>query len=425
LTIRWSGDYRVLGQATAPVNIATTLYSDGRISFTYGAGNQTAAPYLDSLQTCGPKASGISNGHGTYVRDFRLDNYDKASTYTFTPPFGASSTPTGTITTLKAGDHTSDAFPVKGTASDSKSPVSSVDVFIDGVQREGVAPDAAGNWSAFIGSTTGLAPGEHSLIARITNARGAWADVPAAPLKFTVDAEQSVPAVIVVEKPAPGATISGAFTVSGYAYIPGDHLIQSVDTLIDGITRDHTVYPGFRFDLCDTLKQALYCPFIGFTGTFDSVQVSPPLANGAHTLQTRAVDTNGHVTLSNPMTIIVNNPAAKFAGMLETPAANATVSGVTTISGYVYSPGHRIINVVLNIDGSFYTGVTINQPRPDVCPKLPDANACPNIGFRINFDTGRLLNGLHILGIEAVNEVGEYFDFTGRNGIGMNIFVKN
>jgi hypothetical protein len=55
------------------------------------------------------------------------------------------------------------------------------------------------------------------------------------------------------------------------------------------------------------------------------------------------------------------------------------------------------------VDGSSYTAIPYGTALPDVCAQLPDVAACPRIGFAVNFDTTRLSNGPHVLGVFVDN----------------------
>jgi hypothetical protein len=112
-------------------------------------------------------------------------------------------------------------------------------------------------------------------------------------------------------------------------------------------------------------------------------------------------------------------------GVLESPVNNATLSGSVTFSGYMYSTGQKIAQGLAIVDGVQYGLVKLGIARPDVCPSLPNADACPNIGFTFTFDTTKLQNGPHVLGIEGVNARGDYAIFPSVTSSGINIFVKN
>ena len=187
MTFRWAGEYTPFAQAPVPVNYAATLFGDGRIVFNYGSGNQIQAA---SGSVCGPQASGSSNGHDTYSGVFTFTNYENAANIILSPPFGATSTPTSTVTSPQPGQHVQDLLTVSGTASDSGGALRSVDIFIDGVQRARWRSGGSRvNWTAagmLNLPSLGLQPGDHTLYLRVANAGGATADVPDPVVTFTL-----------------------------------------------------------------------------------------------------------------------------------------------------------------------------------------------------------------------------------------------
>jgi hypothetical protein len=427
ITFRWAAEYTPFAQQPVPVNYAVTLHSDGRIGYNYGSGNHIQ-PATGS--TCGPQAAGLSNGHDTYVATLVFTNWENAANVTYNPPFHPTSTPDGTITAPQPGAHVQDLLTISGTATDSTI-LRSVDIFIDGVQRTRIGLSGTrASWNAgtFNLPSLGLKPGDHTVQVRVTNAAGATSDVPSPAVAFTMDPGMASLPMVAIERPMAGATITGNLTVSGYAY-DADLRVSAVDTLIDGVTRGVTSYGTSRTDICGPLSPAPpNCPAVGFTGTFGTVEANPPISNGKHTLQVRVRDAMGRLIFypDTPITFTVNNPPiAKIIGVLETPNTNATLSGVTTISGYVYSPGHRITSVSVRVDGTIYASQTPNLSRPDLCPGLPDADLCPAIGFRVTIDTSQFLNGPHIVGVRAVNELGDFLVFPAEVNGGINIFTKN
>jgi hypothetical protein len=427
VTFRWASEFGALDDTRKPVNVAATLYNDGRIAFLYGSGNQSVDSPATGSQ-CGPTPVGISNGHDTYAPYYVSSNFQNQTVLHFDPPFNDSSLPTATITSPRAGDQVQDILKLAGTAADTSAVVTYVDVYIDDVLRVHTTPTGAPlTWASTL-NIADLKPGDHTLKIRVTNARGGFSDVPSAPLTFTVNPGKAFPPVVTIEQPADNATVKGVFTVKGYAYDTGLR-VSRVDTLIDGFVFAGTIYGAARTDITAGMNpQPLNGSGIGFTGSFSTVEGTPPIPDGVHTLQVRVVDQTGRFTLypDTPLQITVKNgAAAPVTGVLEAPASNATLSGSVTVTGYMYSAGQKILGGYLLVDGQPYQTIASSLPRPDVCPSLPNADACPNIGFSVTLDTTKLLNGPHVLGIEGFNARGDYaiFPLTVKNGI--NVTVKN
>ena len=429
ITFRFAGEFTGLGQAASPTNYAATLYSDGRIQFNYGSGNQTVDTSAN-FNECGPAVYGLGNGHDVYSAAVASGNFENHAVVRLDPPFQNSSVPAATITDPKDGDHVQDILMVSGTASDSSAFVVALDVMVDGVNRAHLVPTGSPlTWSTALSlPALGIQPGSHTLAVRATNSRGAFANLPATPISFTMDPGTAFPPTVVLESPADGDTVSGRLSVKGYAY-DASLRITAVDTLIDGFVYGPTSYGASRSDICAALSPAPpNCPAIGFAATLATVEAFPPVPDGPHTLQVRVRDQTGRLTLypSTPLNITVQNgTAAPVIGVLESPAPNAALSGTVTVSGYVYSPGQTIASAFVIVDGRSLALVKLGVPRPDVCASLPQANACPNIGFTYTLDTTKLLNGPHVLGIEGINARGDYAIFPNQAGRGITIFVQN
>jgi hypothetical protein len=429
ITFRWAGQFTGIDQTANPTNYAATLFSDGRIQFNYGTGNQTVDNSA-SFNECGPAVLGLGNGHDVYSTAYASGTFENLVTVHFDPPFHNSSLPSATIATPKPGDHVQDILLVSGTASDSAASVSALDVFVDGVNRAHLVPSGQPlTWSTTLNiAGLGIAQGDHTLAIRVTNARGGFVNLPATPLTFTVDPGTAYPPVIAVESPADGATIKGNLALKGYAY-DANLRISAVDTLIDGFVYGPTTYGLTRSDICNPLTaKPSNCPAVGFTASLPTVEAFPPIPDGPHTLQVRVHDQTGRLTLypATPLHITVQNGTpAPVIGVLEAPASNATLSGTVALSGYMYSAGQKMAAGYVIVDGLLYGSAKLGVARPDVCPSLPNADACPNIGFTFNLDTTKLLNGPHVIGIEGVNARGDYAIFPSVVGLGIDVFVQN
>jgi hypothetical protein len=430
VTFRWAGEYTAVGQAPSPTAYAATLYSDGRVQFNYGPTQNQTVMTPSTFSECAAPTAGIANGHGVYSSSVGFATFQNEATISFNPPLHTPSLPTAAITTPKAGDHVQDILTVSGTATDSATFVTFVDVLIDGVNRAHVTTSgASGAWTSTLNiGALGITGGDHKLAIRVTNARGGFANLPATPITFTVDPGTAFAPVVAIERPLDGATITGPLSLRGYAY--GTTLrVSSVDTLIDGFVYAGTSYGASRTDICTGLSPAPpNCPNVGFTGLFETLEAFPPIPDGPHTLQVRVRDQTGRFTLypATPLKITVKNgAAAQIVGVLEAPKSGAVLSGTVTVSGYVYSPGQKITRAVLMVDSVLKTAVTIGVSRPDVCASLPAADACPAIGFTFQYDTRQLLNGPHALGIYAENDRGDYVAFPLIQNGGINVFVQN
>jgi hypothetical protein len=124
--------------------------------------------------------------------------------------------------------------------------------------------------------------------------------------------------------------------------------------------------------------------------------------------------------------INVNNAAAMSPrGALTTPQPNDKLTGAVKVSGYAYAPAGRITHVQLVVDGYPLTELPYGVDRTQVCTNLPDATACPNIGFEATFDTTRLVNGPHNFLIVLQDDRGNASMLPAIGFSGINVIVTN
>jgi hypothetical protein len=446
VTFRWAAETvsPFFGVAGSPVNFAATLFNDGRIEFHYGAGNSNLASSL-TASGCSPGPTmGISNGHGVYNQTVLLLSLNNAATLHVDPPFNYSSVPVGNLESPAPDQRFQDILQVSGVAYDSVAFVSRVDVFIDGVQRTRLTANLARpdfcsgqtvrgcpnvGFSAPLNlASMGLAQGAHTLFARVTNSRGATFDFPDSPVNFFMDPGQSRLPYGSITNHSDGDTVTGTLIVQGYV-ADDDLRILSVDTLIDGVTYGPTTYGLAAPDVCASLStKPPNCPNAGFLVRVNTLEAFPPVPDGVHTLQIRARDETGRLTLlpETLMSVNVSNGAAvPIAGVLGSPQPNDHLTGTIQISGYAYSQGRRIFSATLLVDGASYSAIPYGTPLPDACAQLPDVAACPRIGFALDFDTTRLSNGPHVLGVLLRNDRGDSVTIPRLDNGGINVFVDN
>jgi hypothetical protein len=446
VTVRWAGETDPPFGGSMPAsaaNFAATLYSDGRIEFRYGKGNTELSSTSMPL-SCGPgPVAGLSPGRDSYVAQTFPASFTERTTVRWDPPFGMSSIPFAAIETPRPGDTLQDVLTVSGVAYDSASPLTRVEVLVDGVRRASSSvnqqrPDFCANenvpgcpkigWSAVI-NTSALQPGDHRLQVRVSNSRGGFADYPQPALVFHVAPGKSHIPFGKLESPTAGAVVSGALTVRGYVAAPGIRVL-SVDTLIDGVSYGPTSYGIRRDDICNSLDpRPSNCPGVGFQLLLNPRSALPPIADGAHSIQMRIRDEAGRYTLVPEEAVpfrVENGARLHVAGAVTSVRPGETVKGTIQISGYAYVPGGGIRSATLYVDDVLNYGTMVyGLPREDICAALNGIAACPNIGFSTTFDTTRLSNGPHTFSVVLSTNTGESFRLPLYGTPVLSIVVEN
>ncbi len=448
VTFRWAAETRTPFTGVLPgqpVNFAATLFTDGRIQFSYGSGNHELGSAL-TFSGCGPGPTvGISNGHEVFTQTVVASSYENLSVLHFDSPFGDGIAPAAKLESPSNNQHFQDILQVTGVAYDPFAFVSRIDVFVDGVavartsqtvnrpdfcatQNVNGCPRVGFSLPLDLGAL-GLAIGSHTFQIRVTNSRGILKNFPDDPLTFIVDAGHGRVPYGKIEAPIAGATVSGNVSVRGYV-ADDDLRILSVDTLVDGVTYGPTLYGLPRTDICNALTtKPPNCPNIGFQLSLTTSGGFPPVPDGQHTLQVRARDETGRFTLSpdTPITITVKNGApVAILGALESPKTNDQLSGTVHMTGYAYSPGQKVVLGLVVVDNFFsYGTVRYGLARPDICGGLSGVAACPNIGFTFDLDTKFIFNGPHTLGVLFVNDHNDQAFIPNLVNGGINVFVNN
>jgi hypothetical protein len=205
-----------------------------------------------------------------------------------------------------AGATSSGALSISGWAVSKASPVTAVDILIDGVPMGAAAyglarqdvctayPNSAGcpnvGWYYVLDTRT-LADGPHTVEAVEETAGGSAVGTQ----KFNVsNAGLSSAVSMVIDAPAPNSKLSGTYPVSGWA-IDNNDSIASVAITVDDLPQGFASYGGQRTDVCNVFPGRAGCPNVGWSSTLDTTQFE----NGSHTLTVTVKSTHGDVlTLS-------------------------------------------------------------------------------------------------------------------------------
>jgi hypothetical protein len=447
ITFRWAASTRTILARPEPVNFAATLWEDGRIEFRYGSGNRNLAtdfPFFGCPVST--PTIGISKGNETFVQFSQLrgrPSLENASPVQFLPGEGFSSIPDVTLQRPDAGQTFQGVLNGRAVISDPLDTAARALVYIDGVYRANAlrqpgrppecvsiqANDCAEFQFNLDLNSLGIEPGRHELKLRAVNFRGGFRDHPESPLVFTVEPGQALLPTAVIELPSNGAEVSGLTRVRGYAY--AERLrVTAVEVLVDGLTVGRGLLT-LRPDICNNLDpRPVNCPNVGFDIPVNTAGTFPPIPDGRRRLQIRVIDETGRMTLfpETPLEINVSNGSNHAPrGALVTPTNNSRVRGSINVWGYAWDPDGRITQVQLLINGELRATIPYGETRPGECANLPDVAACPDIGFALDFDTRRLLNGPQVLGVRAVDNRGAavILPSPSPNAGGITIFVEN
>lgn len=206
------------------------------------------------------------------------------------------------IETPAAGAISSGALSISGWAVSQASPVTEVDILIDGVPMGGAQyglarqdvcaayPSSTGcpnvGWYYVLDTRT-LADGPHTIEAVEETASGSAAMTQ----KFNIsNAGLSSSLRMVIDSPVSNATLSGTYLVSGWAIDDSDS-IASVAITVDDFPQGFASYGGPRTDVCYVFPGRQGCPNVGWSSTLDTTQFQ----NGSHTLAVTVKSTHGDV----------------------------------------------------------------------------------------------------------------------------------
>jgi hypothetical protein len=312
----------------------------------------------------------------------------------------------------------SSRFTFSGWATSSSSPVAGVAIQVDGSLLGnaiyGLArPDACAavpaqgagcpnvGWSYSL-DTALLNDGAHTLQVVATTANGTHTarSVPfnVANLTSPVDSLRTS-----IEVPsASNNSVRGTTMFSGYAYDVNSQMDKvqlyfdiNISLLAGAFSGAPAVIGASRPDVCTNSGNAPNCLASAWSYSLNTV----PLSNGVHTVTVIATAKNGDRKTSTA-SFSVNNPDPSITAVVNTPAANAQVSGLATASGWALDTRLPISKVELLVDGSpspstpaqaYFGGY-----RPDVCTSVTSID-CPNVGWSLPIDTTQLANGQHTL----------------------------
>lgn len=208
--------------------------------------------------------------------------------------------------------------------------------------------------------------------------------------------------------PQTGSAFVGGWAVSKAA------TVTTVAVSVDGVANGYAIYGGSRPDVCSRHLDFASCANGNVAVGYNYVLDTTGLADGAHTLQVTATDSNGtrsaRVSQFNSANYGATLPTAVF---IDDPSASAgNFQGRQTFRGWAINDNSPIGSVQVSIDGVPRGAAVYGASRPDVCGAHPSAAGCQNgnsgVGWTYVIDTGALANGTHVFAVNATAQNGEH-----------------
>ena len=158
-------------------------------------------------------------------------------------------------------------------------------------------PSVGWNYSL---DTTLFSDGTHTLAVTGTTTQGRSSTFTAS---FQTANAGTSPLRISIDTPSAGQLLTGISAIGGWALVRGGPTVVSVEILVDGVSNGTATYGGLRADVCARVS-ATGCPNVGWNYELDT----SPFANGIHTLEARALSSDGKQFTSGTTFTIANQP---------------------------------------------------------------------------------------------------------------------
>ena len=267
--------------------------------------------------------------------------------------------PTCAISSPSSGVTASGTITVSVSASDNLG-VSSVQLYVDGILR---STDSASPYS-FAWDTTSVGNGSHSLMAKALDAGGNSGTSASLTINVQNAVTDTTPPVSAITSPTSGAVVSGTITPAASA---SDNVgVARVEFYVDAVLRATDTASPFSF-------------------SWDTTTV----ANGNHTLVSKAYDAAGNVGTSSAVTISVQNAVSDATApscTIASPTSGASASGTVSFNVSA-SDNVAVSKVEFYIDGALRSTDTTSP-------------------YSFSWDTTTSANGGHTLLTKAYDAAG-------------------
>ncbi len=333
--------------------------------------------------------------------------------YTQTTPFqvaNLASASNPTLISVDSPNSTSAPFSgfaaLGGWASNANSPISTVQISVDGIangfavyganRSDTCAKHSSPNcpnvgWNYLL-DTASLTNGPHTVQVTATTQNG---DRATGGSTFTVaNSTGTSPTSAVIAAPsAQSSPYQGTALFSGTA-ISTSANIATIALSIDG-------YPYGS----PTFSAAGVNATTSWTYSLNTAQ----LADGQHTLGITATAVDGTFSVASSTFQVANwsSPSPNRISIDVPNASSAVFSGTAAFGGWAVSPNAVVTAVNVAVDGVPYASAFLGGARADVCKLYPNDPGCPNVGWNALVDTTLFANGSHTLAITAITASGQ------------------
>ncbi len=318
---------------------------------------------------------------------------------------------------------------INGWAIGSSSPVQNVTISVDRVFNGtavygGLRPDVCSvypgrpscpnvGWTYTL-DTTNLTNGLHSLEVTSATTAGQRATVA---VYFTV-ANANATARVTIDAPGPSNNpYSGIGSMRGSALDANAHIV-SVLISVDGVPLGDAAYGIGRPDICTSVSISPDCPNVGWTYALDTTV----FMDGPHTFGVLATAADGTTSSAVSLFTIANSTAVTPMMIdIDSPVSSLArdYTGAVIFGGWLYESFASIQSVFVSVDGIPFGNAGVHGYRPDVCTSTSVSPDCPNTGWSILVDTGRLSNDIHTLTVTGTTVAGQSYtvsrQFTAAN----------
>ncbi len=334
--------------------------------------------------------------------------------YTATVPFQIANLGSSSIATLASIDTpNASSAPVNGYvavggwALNSSSPISTVQVLVDGIANGYAAygasrgdvcarhPGYAGcpnvGWNYML-NTASLTNGPHLLQITVTAQNGERAS---AGSTFSVsNSAGTSPTTATITEPS-----SQSSAYQGMAFFSGTAISTSASITSIAVSID-----GYPYGAATYTAAGVNSP-MNWTYSLNTAQ----LADGSHTFGVTAVAADGTFSITSSTFSVANwtSPSPTRISIDVPNTSSKPFTGEAPIGGWAINTNAPISSVSISVDNVPYGVAVYGGTRADVCTAYPNRPGCPNVGWNADLDTTALANGTHTLAVTATTAAGQ------------------